>query len=219
MKNRYFFSIIFILLTTVCLAQFNNQQHWHPGIVILNNDQIIKGDLSYDYANDLIMCQQDGKIKTFGPHQAASFRYYEEEKNLFHRFKVYKLAQNSFYSQKAFFEIVLDGKVDFIRKRNRYDVQQSREGYLAHRSTNVHEVAYQYYVLVNDRLVKARKFKKEVLPQLLLNEQSLESYMKEQKLRSYDIGDQIVLLNYYNERSERTKPTAIGQSAYRKGSD
>lgn len=219
MKNWYFFSTVFIFLTTVCLAQFNHQQEWHPGIVILNDNKILKGDLSYDYANDLIMCRQEGMIKTYGPHKAVSFRYYEEEKNLFHRFKVYELAQNSFYSQKAFFEIVLDGDVDFIRKRNRYDVHQPQEGYLAHRRTNVHEVAYQYYVLVDDRLVKARKFKKEVLPQLLLNEQSLESYLKDQKLNTYDIGDQIVLLNYYNKRLERTRPTAIDQSAYRKGSD
>jgi hypothetical protein len=209
MMKKYFFSAVFLLLVSLCYAQIKNANiEWHEGIIILENDEIVKGELGYDYANDLIMCKEDGKIRTFGPHQAVSFQFYEIEKNLLRRFKVYELAQNSFYSQQGFFEIVVDGEVDYIRKRNRYALYHPRDGYMVHRKPNMHEVAYDYFVQVNGKLIKARKFKKEVLPQLLLTDQSVEKYMKEQKLTTYDIGDQIVLLNYYNKKSDKAKPTA-----------
>ena len=212
MKNKYFFSILFTLIVTISLAQINDKRiEWNPGIIILENDQIVKGDLAYDYSSDLIMCRNDDKIQTFGPHQAVSFRFYEEDKNLIRKFKVYEMPQNSFYTQEAFFEIVVDGEVDYIRKRNRYALYQPRDGYLAHRKPNMHEVAYDYFVQVNGKLIKARRFKKEVLPQLILTDQSVEHYMREQQLTTYDIGDQIVLLNYYNGKTSKSKPTANGQ--------
>lgn len=214
MKNRYFFSVFFMLLASVSLAQFNSHQgNWHEGIIILENDRIVRGELRYDYANDLIMCRNEGKIQTFGPHQAVSFRFYEKDINLLRKFKVYEFAQNSFYKQKAFFEMVVDGDVKYVRKRNQFALYQPRDGFLMYRKPSVHEVAFDYYVMVDNELIKARKFKKEVLPRLILNEESVENYIKEQKLRTYDIRDQIVLLNYYNDRSDRSKPTAIGQQA------
>jgi hypothetical protein len=173
---------------------------WFPGIVILNNDEILNGDINYDYANDLVMCRQNDKIRTFGPQQASSFRYYNEETNILHDYEVYAFQKNDYYEQRGFFEIVLEGKVNYIRKRNRYPIYHTSEGYLSGRSfrTDPQVVAYDYFVEMNGKLVKARHFKKEVLPILIANDQRILEFIKERRLRTYDIGDQIVLLNYHN---------------------
>lgn len=213
MKIRYFFSLAFLLVSITAFAQFENHRtQWYPGVIILDSDEIVKGDLSYDHASDLIMCRSNDKIKTFGPHQAVSFQYYDEKTNVLHKYEVFSIRQNSYYSRKSFFEVVVDGDINYIRKRNRYPVYQPREGYLTKRGMNSHEVAFDYFVEVDGELIKSRKFNKEVLPQLLLNEQSLESFMKEKRLRTYDIADQIVLLNYYNRKAEKTKTTARNAS-------
>lgn len=223
MKIRYFLSFVFLLCSLTAFTQFNNHRtSWYPGIVILDTDEIIKGELSYDYANDLVMCRSDEKIKTFGAHQAVSFQFYNEKENVFHKFKVFNVQHNSYYTQKGFFEIVLDGDVNYIRKRNRYPIYQQKDGYLVERTINPHELAFDYFVEVNGKLTKARKFKKEVLPQLLLNEQSLEAYMKEQRLKTYDIADQIVLLSYYNRLADKpgtAAKTNLSKQGEKSGSD
>lgn len=209
MKIRYFFSLAFLFITLTVIAQFDNHRsEWYPGVIILESEEIVKGELSYDHASDLIMCRADDRIKTFGPHQAESFQYYDEKTNVLHKYEVFSIRQNSYYNRKSFFEVVIDGDINYIRKRNRYPVYQPRDGYLVERGMNAHEVAFDYYVEVDGELIKSRRFNKEVLPQLMLNEQSLESFMKEKRLRTYDIADQIVLLNYYNRQAEKTKATA-----------
>ncbi len=209
MKIRFFLNITLLLICTSAIAQIDSHLHdWYPGIVILDSDEIAKGDLSYDPASDLIMCRTGDKIKTFGPQQAVSFQYYDPETNVLHKFEVFDVQYNSAYSRKSFFEIVLDGDINYIRKRNRYPIYQPRDGYLAERNITHHELAFDYFVELDGQLIKSRKFKKEVLPQLLLNEQSLESYMNEKRLKVYNIRDQILLLSYYNRKASTPKSIA-----------
>jgi hypothetical protein len=218
MKQYIFLFLGFLLLNSSSFAQFSARStDWYPGIIILENEEIVKGEISYDFANDLVMCKSEEKISTFGPHQTRSFRYYEKENNVFHNYEVLQIQQNSFYTRKAFFEIVLEGNVKYVRKHNRYPVTQPQEGHLAYRRSNPHLVAYDYYTQLEGELIKSRHFKKEVLPALLNKDQRVAAFIKENKLRTYDIGDQIVLLDYFNHTIDKTKQTAIHKS--RKNAD
>ncbi|MFP4092484.1 MAG: hypothetical protein ACLFUB_21030 [Cyclobacteriaceae bacterium] len=215
MKTIPFFCLLFLLTLSSMAQPSATSTQWYPGIVILQDEQVLRGDISYDFAHDLVMCRQEGTIRTFGPQQAQSFRYYEEEANLLHNFSVYTLQKNSFYEQKGFFEIVLQGDVSYVRKRNKYPIYQTRNGYMQPRDfrNEPHLVAYDYYILVNDEMIKARNFKKEVLPALLQEDRSIKAFMKEKRLRTYDIADQIVLLDYYNKAPRRNSSAALGTSA------
>lgn len=209
MKSISPFTLALFLFCSLATAQpYQQLDDWYPGIVILRTDEVIRADISFDPASNLVMCQKDGKLYTYGPHQAVSFQYYNEQDGVLHKFEVFSEQVNSYYSRDAFFEIVVDGDVPYLRKRNRFPVYQPRDGYLAERTITPHAKAYDYFVELDGSLSKAKRFKKEVLPHLLQAEASLAGFIKDKRLKVYDIGDQIVLLNYYNRKAETVKATA-----------
>jgi hypothetical protein len=211
MKILLLFSAFTLTLFVFAHAQISNRStDWYPGVIILDNNEVMKGDISYDYSHDIVMCKNDDIIKTFTPHQVTAFKYFEKEENLFHHYVTLINEINPKYQQKAFYEVVLEGDINYVRKRNKYPAYNAKEGYLANRNPhlNQHKVCYEYFVQYEDELIKARRFKREVLPIMQNKERSLQTYMKEHQLRPYDIGDQIELVEYYNHTSDLREQTA-----------
>lgn len=211
MKMYLLFLPALLTVSSSVFAQLSNRTtDWYPGIVILNDKEIVKGEISYDYSHDIVMCKEGEVIQTFTPHQVHSFKYFDEEHNIFHEYLTLSNEINPKYQQKAFYEVVLEGDVNFVRKRNRYPAYNAKEGYLSTRNArlNEHKVCYEYFIEYNDELIKSRRFKQEVLPLLKRNDQSLRVYMKENHLKPHNIGDQIELVEYYNHISSLSKPTA-----------
>ena len=211
MKMRLLFFVAFLTFYMSAYAQFSNKTtEWYPGIVILNDEEIVKGNISYDYSHDIVMCKEGEIIQTFTPHQVHSFKYFDEEANIFHEYITLSNEINPRYQQKAFYEVLLEGDINYVRKRNRFPAYNAKEGYLANRNNrlNEHKVCYEYFVQYEDELIKSRRFKQEVLPIMKSKEQSLQAFMKKNQLKPYDIGDQIELVEYYNNASNLSKPTA-----------
>ncbi len=210
--KRYllFFATILTFPLTAYPQISNSSTDWNSGIVILNNKEIVKGAISYDYARDIVMCKENETIRTFSPHQVSSFKYFDEAESLFHDFVTLGVEVHPSYQHIAFYELVLEGDINYVRKRNRFPAIQAKEGYLALQNSqlNEHKVCYEYFVHYNDQLIKARRFKKEVLPLMKSKEKSIQAFMKANHLRPYDIGDQIELVEYYNDISGLSKQTA-----------
>ncbi|MDF9795879.1 hypothetical protein OKW21_001142 [Catalinimonas alkaloidigena] len=211
MKTISIFSAFIFTLAVSANAQLSNSTtDWYPGVIILENTEVVKGDISYDYSHDIVMCKIDDVIKTFTPHQVTAFKYYEESENLFHDFVTLTNYINPRYQQKAFYEVVLEGDISYVRKRNKYPAYNAKEGYLANRNKrlNQHKVCYEYFVHYENELIKSKSFKREVLPIMQNKERSLHTYMKKNQLRPYDIGDQIELVEYFNLTSDMREQTA-----------
>ncbi|WPP49500.1 hypothetical protein [Catalinimonas niigatensis] len=212
MKMYLLFFIAFLTFSSSLQAQLSNRSTiWYPGIIILNNNEIIKGDISYNYAYDIVMCKEGELTKTFTTHQVSSFKYFDEEDNLFHEYITLSNEVTSEYQKKAFYEVVLEGDINYVRKRNRFPAYHAKEGYLATRNAhmNKHKVCYEYFVHYDNDLIKSRRFKQEVLPIMESKEYSISAYMREKQLKTYNIGDQIELVEYYNSVSNLNNRTAI----------
>lgn len=216
MKKFALIISLFLLTTFSAEAQLSKKATpWQEGIIILNNEQVINGEISYDYFYDVVLHRADGLISTYTPQQFISFMYYDEKEDLYHNFVSLDNELNPKYQQKAIYEVVLEGKVNYVRKRNKYPTYEPKKGYLANknRRLNQHKVAYEYFVQYGDRLIKSRRFKQEVLPLMLDQEQSLAFYMKENNLKSYQVGDQIELVRYFNNNADYNPPTASSRQA------
>lgn len=212
MKIRLlFFAALLMTFSSSLHAQLSNRNtEWYSGIVILNNNDIVKGDLSYNFSHDLVMCREGETIKTFTPHQVNSFKYFNEETEVFHEFITLSNDIHPKFQQKAFYEVVLEGDINYVRKRNRFPAYNAKEGYLStpNARLNEHKVCYEYFVQYDNALIKSRRFKQEVLPMMKSKEQSIQAFMKEKQLKPYNIGDQIELVEYYNSTANLSKPTA-----------
>ncbi len=185
---------------------------WQPGMIILNDQSILKGDISYDYGHDLVMHRADGKTKTFTTRQVHSFSHFDQDTQLLHQYVSLPYAPRRHKQAKAFFETVLQGDISYLRKHNRYrsfDANRpQRLAITAHARMSPHIVCYDYFVYYKQQLFKAKAFNKKVLPLLLAQDQHIKTYIKKQKLRTYDIGDQIVLIEHLNKQAKSTPATA-----------
>lgn len=215
-----FMKIIFSLAVFLCYVSITVQASgpithtdWHSGIIILNDQSIISGDISYDYKYDLIMYRNEGKTQTFTSRQISSFSYYDAQKNILHKFITLVYTSRPYFEQRAFFEVILNGDISYLRKHNRFPTYDATEKQLLHLTTNrgknPHVVCYDYFVYINQNLIKASQFNKKVLPLMLKKDQSLNNYIKKENLRTYDTGDQITLIRYFNAQEEDLKTTVL----------
>lgn len=168
---------------------------WKEGVVILTNQEVRRGKLHYDHLHDLVLLRLEGQqtVIALTARQVHSLRYYDPQDNIIHDFLVIDQHPRLPYSVRTFYEVVTTGEVLYLRKRNRCPLRPpTRE--------NAHTVAYDYFAYHQGRLVRAHHFGKELLPQLTQDDPSLVRYIDDNHLRAYDIGDQIRLIEYFNQQ-------------------
>ncbi len=216
-KNIPAFVVMCFFITAAQADKTATCTPWQPGMVILNDQSILKGNISYDYRHDLVMHRAHGKTKTFTTRQVHSFCYFDQDTRIMHQYLALSNAYGHhaygrYDQKKAFFEIVLEGDISYLRKHNPYrSIDSNRPQRLAvtaHASMSSHVVGYNYFVYYNKHLFKATAFNKKVLPLLRAKNEHVTAYIKKEKLRTYDVGDQIVLIEHLNKQARSTPATA-----------
>jgi hypothetical protein len=196
-KNTIFWSVtaICLLVGNVC---FSIDPEWNPGVVILDNNYTLEGDLSYDHKNGIIQCREAGKIKAFSSHKVTSFYYLDKGTNVLHRYIAIEQKTRENYRRKEFYEIVLEGELTLLRKRNK-STDPLRQGHTQSSYNLMHHIlCYDYYVYHQEDLVAVNKFKKNVMPLMKEKKREVASYADQKNLKLYYLMDQISLLSYYN---------------------
>ncbi len=182
------------------------QTAWSSGVIVTADEQILQGEIRYNYAYDIVMYREnaDASLQTFSTNQITSFRYYDEKQDRVRYFHKYTYRESDYITRPGFFEVVLSGNISYLRKHNGvtyFDATDSRR-FAVKRSgrTSPDVVCYDYYVQLNGEIIRARQFKREVLPWLLNQNIAVKDHMKEHGLRSGYVDDQIRLVRYANER-------------------
>ena len=166
---------------------------WKDGVIILSSQEVLSGQLFHDHIHSLVLLRSDSNdlVKTFTVHQVQSFRYYDPQDNIIHDFLSLAYQSPSSYPMRGFYEVVSEGDVLYVRQHNHCPLEPPRE-------VNAHTIAYNYFAFYRGKLVRAHQFEKGLLPALIQEDPTLAGYMKEQHLKPYDVGDQILLINYFN---------------------
>ena len=166
---------------------------WNEGMVILSNDEVQKGELYYDHANGVVLLRSGAhqRVKTLTVRQVRSFRYYNAQDNLVHHFLAIDHRTRSSYPIRGFYEIVSKGDVLYLRQRNGCRWAPPHH-------VSPHVVAYDYFAYYQGQLVRSHRFEQELLPVLAEADPTLLRYMKESRLRPYEVEDQILLVAHVN---------------------
>ena len=174
---------------------------WKNGVVVLEDERVLNGKVYYDYLHDLVLLRPANKqsMMTFTARQVQSFRYYDPQENIIHDFLALDHHPRLPYPVRSFYEVVTTGEVLYLRRHNRCPVAPPRD-------VSPHKVAFTYFAYYQGQLVRARQFERNLLPMLLEKDPTLSRYAKEHRLRPYDVGDQILLVDYFNQ--PQPKPVA-----------
>ena len=73
--NKVFFMLLFPLNM---LAQQFPSDLWHPGLLVTNDGDTIKGDLKYDFENQSIQLDDGQTLKAYNVNNLFFFEIYDE---------------------------------------------------------------------------------------------------------------------------------------------
>jgi hypothetical protein len=163
----------------------------------------------------MILFQLDGKIQTFAASQVIYFYYIDNTSGVPRHFKAlpYYTRLGRTYQRDYFFEIILGGKVNFLRKANkkvRFLNSAKREKYFP--QLNIDEVCYDYFMLYDEKVVQINNFSQEALP-LLAQEasQSMYEYIDAKNITKFTLRDQVALIHFYNLMQQKPEDLRLVQ--------
>ena len=161
---------------------------WNVGTVVLNDLQILTGEIVVEQKHDLVLIKQGDHVDVVAAHRLRSVNIYDKLKNINRRFvsvSTRTVNRNRF----QLFEVVLNGEVSVLRKMK--DIASKAE-------TDADD--FEYFVYANERLTALRKFRSTVYQQLVRNRgNEISRYIKEEKLNPNLAAHAILIVDHYNQ--------------------
>jgi hypothetical protein len=208
--NVKFFSLILILLTLAispAISQDLPHELWHPGMIVLDSEDTIRGKIQYDFESNLLQYTVDNRIKTFSSQNVLFFSFHCQF------FKRYRYAYSLPYQLKGrmnvpiFFEILTEGKITLMTREFVTTESNNRFGnplYGTSRGFSPREIlTYDYYLLTeNGDINRFTEKRKDLYPYFGRLEDLMKDYIKDNKLKVDRQLDLIKIINHYNQISK-----------------
>jgi hypothetical protein len=174
-------------------------EQWNQGIVRLNNGKSYSNvQLKYDLVSDevffkdlktdqvLKFVDQVLEFKLIPAGQAA------EQALIFRN----GFLSNEGISPKAYYQVLFDGGVKLLKRKIKKVVEI--KPFNSASSTKIFEEIESYYISKENKTIKIRKDKKQILSELADHSEDLEKFIKIEKLNIKLEADLIKLIAYYN---------------------
>ncbi len=208
--NVKFFSLLIVLLTLGISPAFSQdlpQEMWHPGMIVLDSEDTIRGKIQYDFESNLVQYSVDKRIRTFSSQNVLYFSFHCQ---FFKRFRyVYSLP----YQLKGrmnvpiFFEILAEGRITLMCREYIVTESNTRFGnpfYSQGRGFSSREIlTYDYYLLTeNGDITKFSEKRRDIYPYFGNLDDLMKDYIKENKLNIDRQADLIQIIDHYNQVSK-----------------
>lgn len=182
MKASFLFCL---LITGVAGAQ---SVEWFPGIVTLESERVIKGDVSINYLHNVLLLKrkEDKGVSVLPAHKLQHVQYFDAHANKDRKFVSVRQVKNA-ATENRLLEEVLPGPVPVLRS-------------FYSRKVSLHEeiTGHHYYIWFQESLVPAHKFKSQVYPALTETWEEVERFAKDNGLTFASSEEIIRVLKYFN---------------------
>ena len=169
-------------------------KNWAIGSVKSSNNVEKKGlMLNFDeIENQLLIKGSNGELMSVSPPAVA---FSISDNNVSRLFKL-GYAPTSTTDIHSFFEILVDGKIQFL-KRNKKGISENKE-YSGNVVKSITDDIRYYMVIQNNIPIQVKLDQKSILPLLIDKESEVMVYLKDSKLNLKKQEDIIKLIYYYN---------------------
>jgi len=202
-KNFNLFIVFYFVATFISSGQDLPQEMWHPGIVVLDSQDTLRGNIQYDFESNLVQFSGDkNRVRTFTSQNVLFFRF---NCQYFNRPRtVYSITYDLKGRMKVpvFFEILEEGYITFMT-REYVVIDNNRFGnpmYRPSRSFGGREIlTYDYFLLTNDGVIhKYSEKKKDLYSFFGVYKEQVEEFVKDRRLKTTKQGDLVTIMKYYN---------------------
>ena len=208
MKKILFF---FVFIYNYSFSQQFPSDLWHSGLLVTNNGDTIKGNLKYDFENQLIQLKNGETLKAFNVNNLFFFEIYDETIKDYRQFYSLMYEVGFEYSIPVLFEMLIQGKLSLLL-RERIVAESSQSSYFPSYyaygmmptfSSNygyVNKVKYDYFFLDDDGKIIRFKGKKKELYDLMSDKyDDIKEYVSKNRINLKKMSDLARIVNYYNK--------------------
>lgn len=102
----------------VNIPAFSQHPVWHDGVLVLSNNEVLRGKLSVECFHDLVLYCSASSTQVYPAHRVNRVYFYDAENNINRRFLTLTYPD----SRSHLFEIVIQGAVSIVRQPHRHEV-------------------------------------------------------------------------------------------------
>ena len=202
--------IVFFVSVNISFAQQFPSDLWHPGLLVTNQGDSIKGNLKYDFENQSIQLDDGETLKAFNVNNLFFFEIYDETIRDHRQFYSLMYEVGYEYSIPVLFEMVINGKLSLLLRERivSESTQSSFPSYYAYsmmprfsnNSGYVNKIKYDYFFLDNDGNILKFKGKKKELYNLMNDQyEKVKSYISNNKINLKRMSDLARVVSFYNQ--------------------
>lgn len=197
--KKFVLAGIGILLSGVTIAQRDwPSELWHDGKVVLTSGDTLKGNIKYDFNQDLVQYVVSNRTaEIYSARKVLFFEIFDETVRKYRRFFALPYTNPTGYKAPTFFELLEEGKMTLLsRELLEYKVYNS--SFYGGSYSRMVQTFY-YFFLKEDGTIEDFKGKKNDLLELMGNKvNSVEKYIKANRLDFDDKYDVARIVAYYN---------------------
>lgn len=171
---------------------------WHDGKVVLSSGDTLKGNIKYDFQQDIVQyVSRNRKPEIYSAKKVVFFEIFDETVHKYRRFFVLPYSNESNYKSPKFFELLEEGKMTLL-SRELFEYKVYNTAFSGGSYSRLVQTFY-YYFLKEDGTLEDFKGKKNDLLALMGNkEKHVEQYIRTNNLDFDDKYDVAKIVAYYN---------------------
>lgn len=222
MKASYTFTLsAFFALFSVTLAEASLPKAiWHAGHVEFWDRTDLEGDLSYNWAAEMVSVrQEDGRIHTFSANQVARFGWFDYSQHKLRNFVSLARPTGNDITNQGFYEICLDGSLAVVRR-----LRQSRgllKRMLSHPAHATDQPVltqntdlFDYFVYDAGRLLTLNRFYLDIYePLMTAYKKELHHYASTHNINDRALAGRLVLIDRFNWFVQHDSKAASAKNA------
>lgn len=193
-------TILFVVNSFSVQGQSFAEERWNQGLVILKNNDTLRGFLKYNVKNAVLRVKVNNTIKTFSPRTVVSFLFFDLSYHHNRQFYSipYAIRRGSSYKVPSFFELVLNGNPITLLSRQTTIIQHSNRMVGAYR--RVEQDTF-FLLDVKGNITKLKTTRRAIYRALNKHERAIKTYMQVNGLKHSKRSDLIKVIDYYNSLS------------------
>jgi|GEM_PF-1552905 len=205
--------LVVFFLSVTCIQALPNPI-WRNGQLTLWNRTTLQGDLSYNWAAEMILLRQtDGRVLTFSANQVNRFGWFDQALHKQRSFvSIADVADNN--DRQAFFELCMDGPLAVVRRLHRpHGLFKRMFGNPAHYSDEP-ELAksyehFDYFVYDAGRLRAFDNYYLDIYDPLLMSyDRELKQYIMTHNINDRSLLGRLIIIDHFNHLVQQDPKTA-----------
>lgn len=199
--------LLSVIIFFLCIqsSDAKDKTKWYSGKILLENESEIAGEISYNYKHGVIMLKdEDGTTKAFSAKQTQYFEYFDEVMQVPRRYISLPFFTGKSYSNKMFFELIMDGEISVFRKEKKNINLEFIQQHDNDNFTRYH-ASFDYYFFNDGSFISLKEFPDKLYPKLSTGfPNKIEEFISDNSLNVASGIHAILVIDFYNSLVDAT---------------